>query len=78
MAIPTVDQTEGIWIARTNDEGNHYIQAVFFKQGHADQAHQSNCRKLIHRGSLQPEQADHLSPAQREWDQDQRYHRIHV
>ena len=31
MAIPTVDQTEGIWIARTNDEGNHSIQAVFLR-----------------------------------------------
>lgn len=70
MAIPTIDQIEGIWVDRTNDEGNHYIQAVFFKEGHSDQAHQSHCRILIHRGSLQPERADHLAPAQRKWDQD--------
>jgi|GEM_PF-1544899 len=78
MSIPTVDQTEGIWIERTNNQGNHYIQAVFFKEGHADQMHQSNCNKLIQRGSLLPEHADHLQPAQRAWDQKQRYHRVHV
>ncbi len=78
MSIPTVDQTEGIWIERTNNQGNHYIQAIFFKEGRTDQMHQSNCNKLIQRGSLQPEYADHLQPAQREWDQKQRYHRVHV
>lgn len=78
MIIPTVDQTEGIWIERTSNQGNHYIQTVFGKAGHSDQAHRSNCIKLIHRGSLQPEYADHIQLAQREWDQKQRYHRVHV
>lgn len=78
MAIPTVDQTEGIWIQRTNNQGEHYIQAIFSKENHADQAHRSNCSKLIQRGSLQPEHADHLQPAQRAWDLRQRYHRVHI
>lgn len=78
MAIPTVDQTEGIWIERTSNRGNHYVQSIFPQENHSDQAHRTNCRKLIRRGSLQPEQADHLQPAQREWDQQQRYHRVHV
>lgn len=78
MAIPTVDQTEGIWIERTHDEGNHYIQAVFSREGHSDQAHRSNCSKLIQRGSLEPEYTDHLQPAQRQWDQQRRYHRVNL
>ena len=78
MTIPTVNQTEGIWIERTNNEGNHYVQTIFPQENHSDQAHRANCRKLIQRGSLQPEHADHLQPAQREWDRQQRYHRVHV
>jgi len=78
MALPTLDQTEGIWIERTNHQGDHYIQTVFSKEDHSDKAHRSNCRQLIQRGSLQPEYADHLQPFQREWDPKQRYHRIHV
>ena len=77
LLIPTVDQTEGVWIERTNNQGNHFIQAIFSKENHSDQAHRSNCSKLIHRGSLQPELVDHLLPAQREWDREQRYHRVH-
>ncbi len=77
MAIPTVDQTEGIWIDRTSNEGNHYIQEIFSRESHSDQAHRSNCSKLIYRGSLQPEDVDHLLPTQREWDQKKRYHRVH-
>jgi hypothetical protein len=78
MSIPTVDQTEGIWIERTGNQGNHYIQAVFFQQSRSDRLHRFNCTKLIQRGSLQPEHEDRLLPAQREWDQSQRYHRVHV
>jgi len=78
MAIPTLDQTEGIWIERTRNQGNHYIQEVFSQEGRSDQAHRSNCSTLIHRGSLQPEHADRLLPAQRAWDQEQRYHRVHM
>ena len=78
MAIPTVDQTEVVWIERTSNQGDHFIQTVFAKEDHSDQAHRSNCRKLIQRGSLQPEYTDHLLPAQREWDRQQRYHRVHI
>lgn len=78
MTIPTVDQTEGIWIARTNNQGYHYIQAVFPKKDHSDQEHLSNCRALIQRGSLQPEFDDHILPERRAWDQTQRYYRVHV
>lgn len=77
MAIPTVDQTEGIWIQRTGNQGKHYIQTLFSGDNHSDQAHRLNCRKLIQRGSLQPEYNDHLLPAQREWDLEQRYYRVH-
>ena len=77
MAIPTVDQTGGLWIQRTGNQGNHYIQTVFSGGNHSDQAHRLNCRKLIQRGSLQPEYNDHLLPAQREWDLEQRYYRVH-
>lgn len=77
MIIPTVDQTEGVWIERTNNQGSHYIQIIFSRESHSDQAHRSNCRKLIQRGSLQPEDNDHLLPAQREWDPERRYYRVH-
>jgi hypothetical protein len=78
MAIPTLNQTEGLWINRTSDLGNHYIQAIFSKDTHSDLPHRSNCNELIRRGSLQPEYADHLLPEQRAWDQEQRYHRVHI
>ncbi len=78
MALPTLDQTEGIWIERTSNQGNHYIQEVFPQENHSDQAHRANCDMLIRRGSLQPEHADHLLPTQRGWNQAQRYHRVHV
>lgn len=78
MSIPTLDQTEGIWIERTNNQGNHHIQGIFPKENSLDQAHRANCRMLIQRGSLQPEHADHLVSAQRNWDQKQRYHRVHI
>jgi hypothetical protein len=29
MILPTIDQTEGIWIARTGDQGYHAIQKYF-------------------------------------------------
>lgn len=77
MTIPTVDQTEGIWIQRTSNQGKHFIQTVFSGDNRSDQAHRLNCRKLIQRGSLQPEYNDHLLPAQREWNLEQRYYRVH-
>lgn len=78
MTIPTIDQTEGVWIERTRRQGYHYIQTIFPKEGNPDQAHRANCDKLIQRGSLQPEHADHVQPAQRAWDREQRYYRVHV
>ena len=37
MLLPTMDQTEGVWIARTNDQGYHFIQEVFPKETEMDQ-----------------------------------------
>lgn len=28
MTMPNLDQTEGVWIGRTSDQGYHYVQAV--------------------------------------------------
>jgi hypothetical protein len=78
MITPTLNQTEGVWINRTSDEGDHYIQAIFPKENHSDLSHRSNCYELIRRGNLQPEYADYLPPAQRTWDQEQRYHYVHT
>jgi hypothetical protein len=78
MAIPTVNQTEGVWIERTRNQGDHYVQEVFPHESRSDPAHRANCDGLIHRGSLQPEYPDHLLPAQRVWDHARRYHRVHV
>ena len=78
MAVPTLNQTEGVWINRTSDQGDHYIQAIFPKEDHSDQWHQSNCDALIRRGTLQPEYTDYLPSAQRIWDQEQRYHHVNV
>lgn len=78
MIIPTLDQTEGVWIERTSDQGYHYIQEIFPRDTPSEQAHRANCRLLIRRGSLQPETTDHVISSQREWDMMQRYIRMHV
>jgi len=78
MIMPTLDQTEGIWIGRTPDQGYHYVQEVFHREAANEQLHQRNCRALITRGRLQPEFKDGLLPSQREWDSTQRYIRVHV
>lgn len=77
MAIPTLDQTEGIWIERTADSGYHYIQDVFPEENPREALHRANCRALIQRGSLVPEQPDFPSAAQRIWERTQRYCRVH-
>lgn len=77
MAIPTLDQTEGIWIGRTSGQGYHYVQDVFPGNSVAEKTHRANCRSLIERGSLKPEQNDGLAPQQRLWDATKRYHRVH-
>jgi hypothetical protein len=78
MIIPTLDQTEGVWIERTKDQGYHSIQAVFPKDTHVEQAHRDNCRMLILRGTLQPEVRDAVPLSQRVWDKNQRYIRVHI
>jgi hypothetical protein len=77
MALPTLDQTEGVWIGRTGNQGYHYVQNVFSSDNPREQYHQSNCRALIARGSLEPEIPDGLASSQRVWDRTQRYHRVH-
>jgi hypothetical protein len=78
MALPTLDQTEGIWIDRTKNQGYHYIQVIFPKDTYAEQAHRANCLFLIQRGSLQAESPDSSAHSLREWDATQRYHRVHI
>jgi hypothetical protein len=73
MTLPTLDQTEGIWIGRTNDQGYHYIQDVFSSDTSREHYHRTNCSMLIARGSLLPESHDGLAPAQRVWQKTQRY-----
>jgi hypothetical protein len=63
MTLPNIDQTEGIWIARTNDQGYHSIQETFSQETEIERTHRANCRLLILRGSLQPEHDDRLPPS---------------
>jgi hypothetical protein len=76
MTLPTIDETEGVWILRTRDQGYHLIQDVFPKETAVDRAHRANCLWLIRRGSLQPEHADPLPPAWRVWRETERYCRV--
>lgn len=76
MAIPTLDQTEGIWITRTNNSGYHYVQDVFAGENPRDQFHRANCRLLITKGRLIPERGDNLKPAERLWEKAQRYSQV--
>ncbi|GCE30208.1 hypothetical protein KDA_56920 [Dictyobacter alpinus] len=76
MTLPTLDQTEGIWIGRTQDQGYHYIQDIFPNNIQRERYHQDNCFALITRGSLQPEQPDGLTPIQRTWERLQRYRQV--
>jgi hypothetical protein len=78
MAIPTLDQTEGIWIGRTSDQGFHYVQDVFPGDTPRDRWHQANCQVLIARGHLLPEYEVGPVPPQRVWDQTRRYKRVHT
>jgi hypothetical protein len=78
MILPTLDQTEGIWITRTNDQGYHSIQEVFPKETEIDQAHRANCRLLIQRGSLQPEYDDDLPHSRMIGGRRERYCRKHI
>src|ERR1700690_3857737 len=61
MMIPTLDQTEGIWIGRTFGQRYHYVQDVFPGDTPGAQWHRANCQHLIARGHLMPEQEGSLS-----------------
>lgn len=76
MVLPTMDQTEGVWIIRTGEQGYHFIQGVFPKDTEIDSAHRVNCRRLIRQGKLQPEHGDRLPLSQRDWNETERYCRI--
>lgn len=78
MTLPTIDQTEGIWIARTNNQGHHSIQEVFSGKTEIERTHRANCRLLLQRGSLEPEHPDHLLPSQRVLIETERYSREHI
>lgn len=75
MLPPTIDQTEGIWITRTNDQGYHFIQVVFPGDTAVDRVHRSNCRLLIRQGVLQPEHVDRVPSLYRIWNEKERYFR---
>jgi hypothetical protein len=76
MTLPNLDQTEGIWIERTHNQGFHYIQDIFSSDTPRERYHQDNCRLLISRGSLQPETPDGLAPSQRIWLKAVRYRQV--
>lgn len=78
MILPTLDQTEGVWIERTNNQGYHSIQAVFPLDTPTERAHRANCHLLLQRGSLQAEPTGHFVLSQRQWDGTQRYCRVHI
>ena len=74
MTLPTPDQTEDIWIARThNDRGYHSIHDVFPNE-EIDRVHRANCRLLIQMGKLRPEHEDHLPFSRRRWNPRERYY----
>lgn len=72
MALPTPDETERIWIARTNGEGYHYIQEVF-PNNEIDHVHRANCRVLILLGRFCPEHEDAAPISRRRWNPGERY-----
>lgn len=78
MAIPTLNQTEGVWITRTENQGYHYVQDIFPGDMPREQFHRANCRLLITRGHLKPESQDGLQPSERAWDDTQRYCQVHA
>ena len=78
MTMPTLDQTEGIWIIRTTDQGYHYVQDVFPGNTPREQGHQANCQLLIARGHLQPERVDDHAVSRGVLDQTRRYRRVHT
>jgi hypothetical protein len=77
MTLPNLNQTEGVWLQRTSEQGYHYVQDVFSDDSPREQRHQDNCRMLIARGSLQPEFPDGLAPSERVWERTLRYMRVH-
>lgn len=78
MTMPNPDQTEGVWILRTSDQGYHYVQDVFPGNAAREQWHRANCRLLIARGHLQPEPVDDRTVTRGLWDQTRRYRRVHT
>jgi hypothetical protein len=64
MIVPTLDQTEGVWIERTGNLEYHCIQKIFYRNTPTDQAHKANCCLLIRRGTLQPERTNQAAPSQ--------------
>lgn len=78
MTMPNLDQTEGVWIIRTADQGYHYVQDVFPANTPREQWHQENCRVLIARGNLQPERKDGDAGSHAVWNQTSRYRRVHI
>jgi len=73
MAIPTLDQTEGVWMNRTNNCGYHYVNEVFSKDTASERFHRANCSLLIMRGRLKPEHSGHPDLSQAIDDESQRF-----
>lgn len=78
MTMPTPDQTEGIWIGRTEEQGYYYVQDVFPGDTPRDAWHRANCRILVARGHLQAERKNGRVSPPGEWVQTQRYMRVHI
>jgi hypothetical protein len=60
MIPPTVDQTEGVWIIRTNDRGYYYIQEVFSKEASLSQSRVIVCLLLKGGGTTENGTAGNL------------------
>lgn len=73
MAIPTLDQTEGVWMNRTNNRGYHYVHEVFSRDTASERFHRVNCFMLIMRGRLKPENPNNSVSSQPMSDETQRY-----
>jgi hypothetical protein len=78
MTVPTLDQTEGVWIGRTSGQGYHYIQDIFPGDTPREVWHRTNCQALIARGHLQAEYEGNRGLVQDAWTHTLRYMRVHA
>ena len=66
----SLEQTIAVWSAFAGAR-SCFVQEVF--AGNTSESHFRNCRRLITKGLLEPEEEDGLAPYQRKWDSSKRY-----